>query len=149
MDVRRPPKAQDNYQMMMRRNRRSPQEAEFIAEAVKRYPSVLEDELASAYKIPSTGGEIDEQNGFRKENKGSDGNCFFYVLLDQLERVGYNQRPKSVQEARQVTCDAIEKNKEFYKGFLSGLGNNYLEKTRQDGEYVDHPHIVAASRHYG
>ena len=128
-----------------RRNRRSPQEAEFIEEAVKRNPSVLEDKLASAYKIPSTVEEIEEK-GFRIEDQGSDGNCFFYVLRDQLERFGYNQRPKSVQEARQVTCDAIEKNKEFYKGFLSGLGGgSYLKKTRQDGEYVDHPHIVAAS----
>ena len=111
-------------------------------------PSVLTDALALTYKIPSKVEEI-ETKGFRVEDKGSGGDCFFYVLLDQLKRIKYNERkPKTVQEARQFTCDHIQQNMKDYEDFLSGLDGDYLETTRKDRAYVDHPHVAAASRHY-
>ena len=91
----------------------------------------------------------------------SDGNCLFRSLSDQI----LHDDGESHEHFREKICDYLEKNEDFFKGFVvldddddddntdsdevgASSFEDYVKRMREDGEWGGNPELVCAARLY-
>jgi len=100
--------------------------------------------------------------GLQEKEIRADGHCLYAAVADQMETEGLGLQPSiqpkingedaklpAYKTVRYAAADFIERNPDDFVGFMEEPLEDYLQKTRDTGEWGGHMELMALAKTYG